>query len=36
MTIYIDLYALGVSLILTGFVIFSALLGYYIGKKDGT
>lgn len=36
MTIYIDLNALGISLVLIGFIIFSALLGYCIGKKDNT
>lgn len=34
MIAYIDLYALGIGLIFAGLIIFSALLGYHIGKKD--
>ena len=34
MIIQIDLFVIGKALILTGFIIFSGVIGYYLGQKD--
>jgi hypothetical protein len=34
MIIEIDLFEIGKALIITGFIIISAIIGYYLGKKD--
>ena len=33
-TIQIDLFELGKALLITGFIIFAFVLGFYFGKKE--